>query len=33
MRMKFYVEGPFRKGTVHLEVKMVNFFLRKKKHN
>ena len=33
MRMKFYVEGPSRKGTVHLEVKMVNFFLRKKKHN
>ena len=26
MRMKFYVEGPFRKGTVHLEVKMVSFF-------
>ena len=26
MRMKFYVEGPFRKGTVHLEVKMVISF-------
>ena len=31
--MKFYVEGPFRKGTVHLEVKMVSAVLGIKKYN
>jgi hypothetical protein len=28
LRMRFFVEGPFKKGTVHLEKKQVSLYLR-----